>query len=445
MNSEHQKNLEALMLDLLFKSNIQVTQDSAHETGSAEGSIDELNAELSFRKALGRGTGLREDKSFDFEDNLLLQFYRLAHINGYPSVINAFRNDPAESDVESTENSVFSSHPSLLGLKSILLNYAENFELWLLDESLDSDNLLKEIEDRVVGVNLPMYHQLKNMPRRMDFIGTLFDTSVEMAVCAYTAHKLNALGIAWNALMKSRELLGGYMGARSVFENKFANSISTSKAKFMIAFRDDVLRTKVVRYLYRERIHLLKPPVAKSHRHNTTLTSRDRERVREALFNDLSTKLVQLFNLESDRIFWDSNIPQQSVDSNVEMFEGWLKFPNFKEAVERYIDASLGIVGKEELEQKAEDSESNYVLKSDVETLLENIDRTVNLHLSAYHQQCPKKKCPMNRAREASTKKLKTYLADPLFSGVKNIKNRKDKEVKLRKSLIKLKLNPGTD
>ncbi|MBN2866789.1 MAG: hypothetical protein JXK16_12340 [Thiotrichales bacterium] len=444
MNSEHQKNLEALMLDLLFKSNSQVTQDSANEASSVPGSIDELNAELKLRKALGRGTGLREDRSFDFEDNLLLQFYRLAHINDYKYVTNFFRNDPASPDFEITENLVFSSHPSLYGLKNILQHYAENQKMLLLDEGLDAGSLLRDIEERVIGVNLPMYHQLENMPNLIDYLGILFDTSLEMAVCSYTAHKLNHVGIAWNALMKSRELLGGYVGARSVAKNYVDKKMSGAKGPHIKRLRRDILREVVIKHINQVLIPDKKPgssfPLLKENE-----LKRKRKSERNALFHDLSEIFKQYYRQEIDRLYLDPNISELSTNSLVKMFENWMSYTDFRDAVDRYIDVSLGVIHKEEQKSKDKDSESNYVLKADVVALLENIYRTTNLHLSAYHQTCIKKKCPINRVREASTKKLKTYLKDPLFSPIKQAEAKRAKEAELPRTLTNVNLYPRSD
>ncbi|MBE0472277.1 MAG: hypothetical protein IBX55_22555 [Methyloprofundus sp.] len=213
-----------------------------------------------------------EAQSNDFESNLLTHFYKLASIENYRN--NNAREDEAKSlQPEDYLSSSLSESPHMKVVKSIVEEYQSDWEQFLLNNLFqqqakannssekpetpensekmdalgmsqeevdmgfaiykaqnqfaspedykssvnykrDKNTKLKIFEERVLAATAPELDQTWKSKNLLDFSAACFDNALELGVIALSAYRMGDTNLAWLALMKAREFLGTFVGAR---------------------------------------------------------------------------------------------------------------------------------------------------------------------------------------------------------------------------------------
>ncbi|WP_321275958.1 hypothetical protein [Thiomicrorhabdus indica] len=174
--------------------------------------------------------GFLEEQSATIEDNLLMQFFKLASISNYKN-LNARADEVAANEgIQELGSLPLSQSPFLRTIKKIVEDFQGNWHLFFKAdenelyrrcvESSDDNRLSRSLKKRITGTKVPNFSQVFNSVNLSDFTVDCYYRSLEMAACAHLAYRIDATELSWFALSKSKEFLGIYKGARTTLDKE---------------------------------------------------------------------------------------------------------------------------------------------------------------------------------------------------------------------------------
>lgn len=382
---------------------------------------------------------LEKEFGVDLDGRLFLTFYRLACFEGFEDVhlpekllvyssikknqkiykkgMASHREGDLESDIQKYVDSAktvssleytFGENKSLSSIKEIVSKYRDTWVDIYLDDSNDNRMINEELLDRVLSVRVPVYSELLEVDDLISFSIEMFDLSLELAVCAFTAFELKNESLSWTALSKANELLGLSLGS-VIKAQKNKKYIARRKGPHVKQLENEFIKSYLIKKVHE------KTAKAKNSLHSTRDSD---QQLKEALLGELDvysrTMHDKLDKLVSERYLPASGGSIKPKDVLWKRLENWIDGdPDFQHAIDEYIKAERSTPFDDQV-----NSGWACLKKDDLSKML----KTLNLmSLTNNTTGCTANNCPINQDYATRAKEVRSLLNDPLFSTLQSL------------------------